>query len=490
VRKVRADIVVIGGGIVGAAIARWLSGYELRVILLERSVDIAFGGSTKANTGLIHAGEHNAPGSLMAKLCVRGNRLWYELAPMLGIPLKRIGCLVIALREEEVRVLRQLREMGKKNGVPGLKIVDDREELFTLEPNLNRNAIAALYAPTVGMINPHEAALALAENAANNGVRIILQAEVLNVRVEGSDVKGVETSRGRIRADYVINAAGIHADEVSAMVGADHFSITPRKAEYLVFDKELGGLINHALFPIPTPISKGIKVVPTIDGNLIVGPTARDIGDKSDVATTAEGLNEALRGGVNLVPSLSDHEDKIIANYSGLRAVPSTGDFVIERYGWAKGFVNAAGIDSPGLTAAPAIAELVITLLEEQGLRLKEKAVFHAGRDPINRSVREFSMEEANELIARINAYGHVVCRCEHVTEGEIIEAIRRGASTLDGIKFRTRAGMGRCQGGFCTPHLIKILSRELGVPVEKLTKRGGGSVLLPGKVKDVFGAG
>jgi glycerol-3-phosphate dehydrogenase len=329
--------------------------------------------------------------------------------------------------------------------------------------------------------------IALAENAKRNGAKFLFGTEVLDIRVKNSRVEGIRTNRGYIRTEYAVNAAGLHADEISAKVGIGHFTITPRKAEYLIFDKDLKGLVNHVLFPIPTPISKGIKVTPTVDGNLLVGPTARDIEDKTDVATTAAGLSEAWEGALKLVPDLSRRRNKIIANYSGLRAVPSTGDFVIESYDEVKGFVNAAGIDSPGLTAAPAIAELVVKLLEESGLGLSEKVVYYADRQPIDRSVRELS-PKARELISRSRAYGHVVCRCEHVTEGEVVEAIRRGATTLDGVKFRTRAGMGRCQGGFCTPHVIKILSRELGVPVERLTKRGGGSLLFPYQVKTRLG--
>ncbi|MEM2674087.1 MAG: NAD(P)/FAD-dependent oxidoreductase [Candidatus Hadarchaeales archaeon] len=480
----KPKVVIIGGGIVGAAIAKWLSKYDLEIILLEKTIDIGLGGSTKANTALIHAGEHNTPGSLMAKLCVRGNSMWYELAPMLGVPLRRVGCLVVALKDEEVKILRELEAQGKENGVPGLQMIEDREVLMKLEPNLNPKAVAALYAPSVGITSPVEMAMALAENAAGNGAKILLQTEVVNIRLRGTRVEGVETNRGYIQADYVINAAGLYADEISAKVGIDHFKITPRKAEYLVFDKDLGGLVNHVLFPIPTPLSKGIKVVPTVDGNLLAGPTARDIEDKTDTATTAAGLKEALEGALKLVPGLSSHLDKIITNYSGLRAVPSTGDFVIEAYDEVEGFINVAGIDSPGLTAAPAIAELVVELLRERGLDLREKSEYREGHQPIKRFAREFSAEKARELISQNPAYGHLICRCEHVTEGEILEAIRRGATTLDGIKFRTRAGMGRCQGGYCTPRIIKILSRELGVPAEKLTKRGGDSRLLSCEVK------
>lgn len=486
----KTDVAIIGGGIIGTAIARRLSKYDLRVTLLEKNVDIGFGSGTKANSGLVHAGEHNTPGSLMAELCVRGNSLWSELAPELDVPLERVGSLVVALKEEEVGILRGLEERGRENGVPGLQMIEDVEKLFEMEPNLNRDAVAALYAPSLAVTNPHEMVVALAENAVRNGVKVLFETKVTGIVVRGSRVEGIETNRGYIKTEYVVNAAGLQADEISAMAGLDHFNITPRKGEYIVFDKELNGLVNHALFPIPTPLSKGIKVLPTIDGNLLAGPTARDIGDKNDVGTTGAGLSEAFEGAAKLVPSLARLKDKIIANYAGLRAIPSTYDFVIESYDEVRGFINAAGIDSPGLTAAPAIAELVVDLLRGQGLRLKGKAVYHASRKSIDRSVRELSLRRAKESISRNPAYGHVVCRCEHVTEGEIVDAIQRGATTLDGVKFRTRVGMGRCQGGFCTPHVLRILSRELGVPIESLTKRGADSPLFPYKVKSLLRGG
>jgi glycerol-3-phosphate dehydrogenase len=485
----KADVVIIGAGIVGTAIARELSRYNLRTLVVEKEIDVACSGATKANTGLIHPGEHNTPGSLMAKLCVRGNSLWPNLASELDVPFKRIGCLVVALAEEEVRVLHELKQRGQKNRVPGLELVEGRERLFEMEPNLNQKAVAALYAPGLGVTSPYEMAIALMENAAGNGVNFLFEARVEGIEVKNSKVKGVRTTKGNVRSKYVINAAGLYSDEISATVGIDHFTIHPRKGEYFIFDKELGSLVKHAIFPIPTPLSKGIKVIPTVEGNLLVGPTAQDIGDKTDTATTANGLRRAMEGGIKLVPSLAMFTDKIIANYAGVRAVVSTDDFVVEAYDAPEGFINAAGVDSPGLTAAPAIAEMVLELLREKGLELKKKKVWHSRRRSIDRSVRELSKGRVKKLIASDASYGHVVCRCEHVTEGEIVEAIRRGAKTLDGIKYRTRAGMGRCQGGFCTPRVIKILARELGIRMEDVTKRGKSSKLLF-EIKSLSGVG
>lgn len=480
----KTGVTIIGGGIVGTAIARELSRYDVNILLVEKEADIAFGGSTKANTGVIHAGYHDVPGTLMARLCPRGNTLWSKLVSELDVPFKRVGAFVVALKERDMDVLRELKRRGRRNKVPDLEIIEESNELFKMEPNLSREAIAVLYAPTAGITCPYEAAIALAENATRNGVRILLGTEVTGITVEKAEVKGVQTNKGSIKTDYVINAAGLWADEISAMAGINHFTITPRKGEYLIFDKNLSGFVNHVLFPVPTITSKGVAVTPTVDGNLLVGPNAHGIRGKTDLTTTPAGLEEVLRSALNLVPKLSLKKGMIIANYAGLRAESSTGDFIIESYGEVRGFINVAGIKSPGLTSAPAIAEMVVDLLKKAGLELKEKDAFDPYRKSIDRSMRGLLVDKAERLIARDPSYGHIVCRCEHVTEGEVVEAVRRGATTLDGIKYRTRAGMGRCQGGFCSPRVIKILARELRISVESVTKRGGHSQLLPCRVK------
>jgi glycerol-3-phosphate dehydrogenase len=348
-----------------------------------------------------------------------------------------------------------------------------------MEPNLNREAVAGLYGPTAGITCPYEAAIALAENAKMNGASILLETEATGITIKNGWVESVQTSRGTIHTEYIINAAGLFADEVSAMAGVDEFKINPRKGEYVIYDKDLRHLVNHVLFPIPTPISKGIVVTPTVDGNIIAGPTAQDIKDKEDMATSSAGLEEVLKGAYKLVPKLSTRSDAIISSFAGLRPQPSTGDFIIKSYDEPHGFINVAGIKSPGLTSAPAIAKMVIETLRKDGLKLEERSDFKPYRRPIVHPFRELNLEEAEKIISSDRSYGRVICRCEYVTEGEILEAIRRGATTLDGIKYRTRAGMGRCQGGFCTPHVIKILARELGIPVEEVTKRGGNSKVL-----------
>ncbi len=483
----KADVVIVGAGIVGSTIARELSRYDLEVIVVEREPDIAFGSPTKANTGIIHAGYDDKPGTVKAEHCSWGNTLWHKIAPEVGAPLKETGSLVVALKEKEVPVLKELKERGDKNGVLRLEIIDDQERMLEMEPHLNGEAIAALYAPTAAITSPYELTIAMMENAIQNGVKIFLETEVTEVLVKRAEVRGVRTNRGGIEADYVVNAAGLWADRISAMAGIKHFTLHPRKGEYYVFDKKLGSLIHRVLFPAPTSISKGIVVTPTVDGNVLIGPNAQDVEDKEDVTTTPDGLAEVFTGAFQLIPLLAGKGHMVITNFCGLRPEPSTQDFIIEAYKDVRGFVNVAGMKSPGLTAAPSVAQKVAALLKKSGLELREKETFNHHRKPIDRSVRELNLNKAEELIHKNTKYGHVVCRCEHVTEGEILEAIRRGASTLDGVKFRTRAGMGRCQGGFCTPHIIKILARELGIPAERVTKRGGKSRLLLYRVKELL---
>jgi glycerol-3-phosphate dehydrogenase len=481
-------ILIVGGGITGMAIARELSKYDVKVALIEKEADIAFGGPTKANTAIIHAGYDDEPGTMAASLCVRGNVLWTRLSSELSISFDRIGSLVVALDDEEVPILQKLIERGRTNGVQKLKIVKG-EELFGMEPNLSSKAVAGLYAATAGIICPYEAAMALAENAKMNGVSILLETMATGVSVRDGEIRAVQTNRGAIHARYVINAAGLFSDEVSAMAGIDEFKITPRKGEYVIYDKDLDGLVNHVLFPTPTPVSKGIVVTPTVDGNIIAGPTAHDIDNKQDTATTSAGLQEVLKGAYKLVPELSARYDAIISGFAGLRPQPSTGGFIIKSYGDPSGFMNVAGMKSPGLTSAPAIVEMVLDTLKAEGLDLGERSDFRPFREPIVHPLRAPS-SNAEELIADDRRYGHVVCRCEHVTESEILEAIRRGAETLDGIKYRARAGMGRCQGGFCTPHVIRILARELEISVEEVTKKGGDSRILLYRAKQLLTEG
>ena len=488
--NMRTEVAIIGAGVVGTTIARELSRYEVDVTVVEREVDVAFGSPTKANSGIVHAGYDDEPGTARAKHCSRGNELWHKVAPEVGAPFKETGSLVVAFTEGEVEILWELRRRGEKNGVPGLEVVDDEALLRRIEPRLSDKVIAALRAPTAAVTSPYELAIAMMENAMKNGAKALFGAEVRGITVRDGGVGELQTSRGDVEVTYVINAGGLRADEISAMVGLDCFTIRPRRGEYYVLDKKQGEVTRHVVFPTPSQISKGIVVAPTVEGNVLMGPNAQDIDDKEDTATTATGLREAFEGAVKLFPMLADGKRFVIANFSGLRPEPNTKDFVIGSSDEVRGFVNAAGMRSPGLTAAPSVALEIVGLLRGLGLALRPRLDFNPFRKPMDRPMREMARCEAQALIQRNRRYGHVVCRCEHVTEGEILDAVQRGASTIDGIKFRTRAGMGRCQGGFCTPHVLRILASQLKIPVEEVTKKGGGSAVLTCRVKEMLRRG
>ena len=473
----KADVIIIGAGIIGTCIARFLAKYKLNIVLVEKEADVGFG-TSKANSGVIHAGFHDKPGTLKANLCVAGNSMFDKLCKELNVPFKRCGALLIALKDEELGILEELKIQGEKNEVPGLKIIKG-SYLFQLEPNLTKKAKAALYSPTVGIAPPYELTIALAENAKQNGVRILLNTEVKNITSQGDGTKIVETQKNLIFANYIINAAGLFADGIARMA-KDKFTFTPRKGEEYILDKKEKGLVRHVIFPIPKKETKGVLIIPTVDGNIMIGPTSEIVDNKFDLSTTRGGLQMILEKVKKLVPAINGKD--IIASFAGLRATSKNGDFIIQPSNKIKGFINVAGIDSPGLTAAPAIAKMVIDILKEEGLRLVQREEYQPYRRLIK--FQELSLEQKNRLIKEDKRYGNVVCRCENVTEGEIVDAIRRGARTLDSLKFRTRVGMGRCQGGFCTPKVMKIMEDELNIPLEKITKRGGKSNILWGKSK------
>ncbi|MCR4397747.1 MAG: NAD(P)/FAD-dependent oxidoreductase [Firmicutes bacterium] len=476
------DVVIVGGGIVGAMIAREISRYLVKTALLEKEMDVA-GGSTKANSAIIHAGFDPEPGTLKASLNVKGAALYPGIAGELGVEYTQSGSLVVAIGEEEAPVLEVLLERGKRNGVAALEIVG-KDRLFRMEPGLSRAAVAALFAPSAGIICPFRLAIAAAENAVCNGVRLFRDCAVTGVVLEGSRVKGVETTRGFFACDYVVNAAGVHADEVARSAGDDSISIRPRRGQYHVLDKAHAGLVTRVVFPVPTKVSKGIVVTPTIDGNVLIGPTAEDIDDKEDTTTTEAGLADVVTGAARLVPGVVDALPPI-TQYSGLRAVEKSGDFVVAASPVVSGLVNAAGIQSPGLSAAPAIAEMVLEILREQGLKTPPNPGFNPERKTRRRFAVSSDAERDIAASARADC-GHIVCRCESVTRAEVVDALRGplGAVTLDGVKRRTRAGMGRCQGGFCTPRIIPIVAAELGVRPEDLLKNEPGSRLLGGATK------
>ena len=476
------DVVIVGAGVVGGFVARALSRYTLRVLLVERESDVCCGAS-KANTAIVHAGYDAKPGTLKALLNVAGNRMYDQVCVDLDVPFQRCGTYVVALTDHDVRTLEELRHQGLDHGITGLRIISG-DEMRRAEPLITPQTKGALYAATGGIVDPFLLTIAAAENAVTNGVRLLLDTTVIGLMRQNGRVVGVQTDRGELPGRYVINAAGLHADELMAHAGLGGFHITPRKGAYYVFDREKSH-VRNVLFPCPTPISKGIMVTPTTHGNTLIGPNAVNIDDKEDWSATSQGLEEVYTGAKRLVPSLNRRD--VIAVFAGLRASGNTGDFQISAPPEAPGLVNVAGIESPGLTASPAIAQHVLQLLRENGLDLREKP----GYNPIRRArprFSELSQTERQALIEKDPRYGRVVCRCETVTEGELVAAIHAPvpARTYDALKRRTRLGTGRCQGGFDTPRAIAILARELGISPMEATKKGPGSEFVLRRTKDV----
>lgn len=478
------DVIIVGAGVVGAHIARALARFKLDILLLDKASDVGEG-TTKANTAIVHAGYDAKPGTNKARLNVAGNALFDQVCAELDVAFKRCGTYVVALDEGERATLQELYERGLQNGVPGLEIISG-EEMRRREPAINEKVVGALYAPTGGIVDPFALCFAAAENAVANGVHLMLETEVQGFLKEGDAIRGVVTNRGAFRSRWVVIAAGLWADDLMHQAGVDTFHITPRKGEYFVLDREAASLVHNVLFPCPTPISKGILVTPTVHGNIMLGPTAVDIQDKEDVGTTAEGLNEVLQGALRLVPGIQTRW--IIRSFAGLRAAGNTGDFYIEIPRKPTGLLVLAGIESPGLTSAPAIAQEVVAMLRDAGLQLVERADFNPIRKGIPRFA-QLSKEEQEALIAQDPRYGRIICRCESVTEGEVVAACHGliPARTYDALKRRTRIGTGRCQGGFDTPLVIEIMARELGVSPLELTQKGGQSFMVVRPTKEVL---
>jgi glycerol-3-phosphate dehydrogenase len=466
------DVVIIGGGVSGAAISRELSRYQLKIAVLEKEEEPAFGVS-KSNSGIIHPGTQNFPDSLKGKLCVLGNRLMRGIAKDLGVDFQEIGELIVAFADTDLAQLKYIYEQGKKLGVPGLRMVN-RDWLKKNEPNLNDKIIAALYAPTAGIISPYRLVYDLLENAKANGVELYTSQKVIKINYSNNQFE-VTTSKDKFTSRYVINAAGLFADEISALVGVADFKIRPRKGEEFILDKKCSGLAKHLIFPIPSKTSKGILIIKTADGNPMIGPTAMDCEDKEDLSTSQEGLDKVLESAKRIIPAINEKD--IIAYFAGLRPVAGE-DFIIRHEDTAPGFINVAGIQSPGLTAAPAIAIYVKDILKKKGLELKLKKDFKPHRKKTEH-LFAVGLAVTEKLIKKDPAYGDIVCRCEMVSAKEIKDAVSRGAKTLDGIKFRTRAQAGRCHGGFCTTRIMKILSELTGKPLTEVSKRGKGSEIV-----------
>lgn len=476
------DVIIIGGGVAGAASARELSRYKVNACVLEKEEDVCCG-TSKANSAIVHAGYDAATGSLMAKLNVRGNEMMEQLSKDLDFPFKRTGSFVVCLNEEDMPGLQALYDRGVANGVKDLRIIY-REEILEMEPNIVDNVYAALYAPTAGIVCPFNLNIALAENAYVNGVDFRFNTEVLNIQ-KTENGWALETNQGTYETKYVVNAAGLYSDKLHNMVSADKIHITPRRGDYCLLDKNAGNHVSRTIFALPTKYGKGVLVTPTIHGNLLVGPTAIDVDDKEGTNTTAEGLEQVISKAGQNVRNLPMRQ--VITSFAGLRAHEDGHEFLIGELKDAPGFVDCAGIESPGLTSCPAIGEMVAEILREK-MGLEPKEDFIATRKGIL-DPDTLTNEERAELIKKEPAYGNIICRCEMVTEGEILDAIRRplGAKSLDGVKRRTRAGMGRCQSGFCSPRTMEILARELGVSMADITKTGGESRLVVGTNKDTL---
>ena len=476
----KADVVVIGGGISGTATLAALARLDLSCVLVEKEPDIA-AGTTKANSAILHAGFDAPTGSMKAKMNVEGNRLYHDLQDELGLDIQWTGSLVCATNGEEEAQLEELKARGEANGVPGLEIWSG-DKVREKEPNLSSAICSALWAPTAGVCWPFGMAAAFAENAVENGAGILCGCEVTGIRAEGGQGFTVETTQGEIRARFVVNASGVFADKVAAMAGDTSFSIHPRKGEYILFDKTAQEkMVKGIVFPAPTKTSKGILVCATTHGNTFVGPNAQEQDSRDDTSVTMAGMDEIIAGAKKLVPELP--MGAAITEFAGIRAVSDTNDFIIGESKTVKGLYHAAGIQSPGLTSAPAIARLLAEeIAKAAGAKAKENVVKGRPPQPV---FRELSPEEQAALIKKDARYGRVICRCETITEGEIVDAIKRpcGARTVDGVKRRTRAGMGRCQGGFCGPRVIEILSRELGIPVPKVRKDGPDSYMYEEKL-------
>jgi len=479
------DVIIVGAGVVGSMVAHALSRYALDVLLLDRASDVGEG-TTKANTAIVHAGYDTVPGTLKARLNLAGNAMFPQVCRDLDVDYDRCGTYVVAVSAEDMGTLQELYERGCQNGVQGMEIIP-ADEMRHREPEVTPRVAGALYAPSGGIVDPFGLCIGAAEHAVLNGVVLRLETEVTGLLREGQTVRGVVTNRGVCRGRWVVIAAGLWADDLMHFAGLDTFAITPRKGEYFVLDRRAAERVHNVLFPCPTPISKGILVTRTIHGNVMLGPNAVDVADKSDLATTAAGLNEVMAGALRLVPSLDSRD--VIRTFAGLRATGSTQDFYIDAPPERDGLIVLAGIESPGLTASPAIAEMVVGMLRDGGLELRERPGYIATRRAIPRFA-DLSVAEREALIARDPRYGNVVCRCETVTEGEVVAACHTPipARTYDALKRRTRIGTGRCQGSFDTPLVLEIMARELNLSPLEITQKGGASYMVVRHTKEVPG--
>ena len=472
------DVIVIGGGVVGGLILRELTKYNLHVCLVEKAGDVAMGAS-KANSGIVHAGFDASVGSLKAKFNVEGNKMMAGVCADLGVKFRPNGSLVVAFSEDEISTLHALKERGEQNGVSGLEIID-QARLREMEKNISNEALAALYAPTGGIVCPYELTIAAIGNAMDNGAKLLTDFEVSAIEpIENGYL--VKSGGGQtVKTKHIVNCAGLHSGKIAEMVG-DDIQIGARKGEYILLDRESGDFVSHTLFFTPTKLGKGILVTQTVDNNILLGPTAEEGDDSTE--TSASGLAFVIEKASKMCKNPPLYNT--ITSFAGVRAYSDRHDFIIEESQTAKGVIHCAGIESPGLTSAPAIAKYVVESLVGGMLALEKNETFNGKRKP-DYFFKNLSMEEKNEIIKKDPSYGKIVCRCEQVTEGEILRAIRENppAKDIDGVKRRTRSGMGRCQGGFCQPYVAELIAKEGGMSLMNVTKNGEGSNLLTGVTK------
>lgn len=474
------DVLVIGGGVIGATVLRELTKYNLNVAMVEKCSDVAMGQS-KANSGIVHAGFDAKEGSLKAKFNVLGNKMMQSYANELGVKFRVNGSLVVAFSDAELETVKELKTRGEINGVEGLEVIG-QEELRKLEPNISSDAVGALLAKTGAIVCPYDLTIAAIGNAMDNGANLYVDYEVTKIVKDANGFK-VYAKDGRVlETKVIVNAAGLGSGKISALAGDETFTVGGRKGEYILLDRESGNFVSHTIFKTPTKKGKGILVTQTVDGNILLGPTAEEV-DTDETFTSQEGLSFVTSTANEMCKNVPHFNT--ITSFAGIRAYNDRHDFIIENSPVVNGLINLAGIESPGLTSAPAIAKYTVEELVSKHLALEENKNFNGVRKP-DYFFKNLTVEEKNEIIKKDKRYGKIVCRCEEITEGEIVRVIHENpkATSVDAVKRRVRAGMGRCQGGFCQPHVAEILARELNIPFEEVTKNGKNSKLLVGKTK------
>lgn len=474
------DVAIVGAGVIGGMLSRELSKYKLSVCILEKESDVAMAQS-RANSGIVHGGYDPVPGTLKAKLNSEGVELLFTAAKELNVPCKRNGSMVCAFSAEEEPLIQELYEQGQENNIPGLKILSG-DEARAIEPNLSTAVTKVLHVTNAGIVCPYDLTIAAVGNAMDNGVILQRNFKVCSISRENNVFTITSVAGQQVQCRYLVNCAGGYSDAVARMAGDDFFTVIPRAGEYMLLDKVEGSRVSHTLFQCPTIEGKGILVSPTVDGNLLVGPTAKVVETPDSDDTTAAGLSEVERLAAKSVPSVNFRQ--VITSFTGVRASTKGGEFILKPSDTVAGLIHAGGIDSPGLTCCVSIAKYLTGILKEQGLTLEEKENWNGHRENPH-AFREMTDEEKNAYIQEHPAYGKIVCRCETVTEGEILHAIRSNppAMDIDGVKRRTRSGMGRCQGGFCGPYVMELIAKELDIPMEQVTKFGGNSHMVIGRI-------